>query len=146
MGTNFKDCAANAVTCCYVGARLNGDTDPDDNSDVCVVELYAAPKTNHIQANGGAYTIFMPVPMTKLTAMASCIPMMRMPLTIKSRPLLCSRWQCMMDSTLRDMSGMCLEHPCAVALSKCPLSAMLHVSRQKRGTQLAPMAHFCVHD
>jgi len=56
--TNFNNCAANAVTCCYVGARLNGATDPDDNSDVCVVELSAAPKTNHIQANGGAYTIF----------------------------------------------------------------------------------------
>jgi len=56
--TNFKDCNANAVTCCYVAARLNGETDPEDNSDVCVVELYAAPKTNHIQANGGAYTVF----------------------------------------------------------------------------------------
>lgn len=56
--TNFNNCAANAVTCCYVGARLDGNTDPDDNADVCVVELYAAPKTNHIQANGGAYTIF----------------------------------------------------------------------------------------
>jgi len=56
--TNFNNCAANAVTCCYVDARLDGATDPEDNSDVCVVELYAAPKTNHIQANGGAYTIF----------------------------------------------------------------------------------------
>merc|ERR1712071_138260 len=56
--TNFKGCSANAVTCCYVAARLNGETDPADNSDVCVVDPAAAPKTNHIQNNGHPYTIF----------------------------------------------------------------------------------------
>lgn len=56
--TNFNSCKINAGMCCYVSDRDGGE--PEDNTDVCVVELWKAPRSNHIQAGGmSPYSAYM---------------------------------------------------------------------------------------
>jgi hypothetical protein len=46
--TNFNNCKANAGMCCYISNRDGGE--PDDNAEVCTVDLFKSPKSNHIQS------------------------------------------------------------------------------------------------
>lgn len=57
--TNFNNCAMNSATCCYVANRDGGD--PEDISDICVIENWKNPRTTHIASGGhfSPYTVYM---------------------------------------------------------------------------------------